>query len=69
MGEGRPVTTKQDGNKASLVERGWDSGGDLPLETSLSSSVPLLECSDWLHSPEETSQPLDGFLVQPCRVE
>lgn len=26
MGEGRPVTTKQDGNKASLVQRGWDSG-------------------------------------------
>lgn len=26
MGEGKPVTTKQDGNKASLVRRGRDSG-------------------------------------------
>lgn len=43
--------------------------GDSSLKTSLSSSVPQLECSDLLHSPEETSQPLDGFLVQPCRVE
>lgn len=58
------------------TKRVWFGGGgiqgfwqDLPLEASLSSSVPLLECSDWLHSPEETSQPLDGFLVQPCRVE
>lgn len=33
------------------------------------SDVPRLECSDWLRSPEETSQPLDGFLVQPCRAE
>lgn len=26
MGEGKPVTTKQDGNKASLVQQERDSG-------------------------------------------
>lgn len=38
-------------------------------QTFHSSLIPQLECSDWLHCLEETSQPLDGFLAQPCRVE
>lgn len=71
MGEGKLWQRNRMETKRVWFSRGgiqefWQ---DLPLEASLSSSVPLLECSDWLHSPEETSQPLDGFLVQPCRVE
>lgn len=50
--------------------QGWDlEVWEITLQKTSLSLVPQLECSDWLRSPEETSQPLDGFLVQPCRVE
>lgn len=59
------MRTKHNGTTASKygIE---EFGGITHFSHSL---VPRLECSDWLRSPEETSQPLDGFLVQPCRVE